>query len=168
MNRLAEKVSPVMNDAELEEVIATYYRNEAQTLTTGTEASLLKFKELTGGLKPEEAARWEEIKKTFRKNQILGGVGEDDPVGRVVAKLGAFYDGLEKIKEVLETAIQNRGSDDRPLIIITPPASAVTATDTRSNKLRSDWTNEVAITQETLRKIWDLIDADKPKADGSS
>jgi hypothetical protein len=167
MNRLAEKVSPVMNDAELEELISTYYRNEAQTLTTGTEANLLKFKELTGEITPVEAARWEEIKKTFRKNQILGGMGEDDPVGRVVAKLGAFYDGLEKIKEVLETAIRTRDGDDRPLIIITPPASAVTATDVRRN-VPSDWKNEVAITQETLRKIWDLIDADKPKADGSS
>jgi hypothetical protein len=53
------------------------------------------------------------------------------------------------------------------LIIITPPAAAVTATDTRG-KVRGDWTNEVAITQETLRKIWDLIDADKPKPDGTS
>jgi hypothetical protein len=167
MNRLAEKVSPVMNDAELEELISTYYRNEAQTLTTGTEANLLKFKELTGEITPAETTRWEEIKKTFRKNLILGGVGDDDPVGRVVAKLGAFYDGLEKIKEVLETAIAARSGDDRPLIILTPPASAVTVTDTRP-KRPNDWANEVAITQETLRKIWDLIEADKPKADGTS
>jgi hypothetical protein len=167
MNRLAEKVSPVMNDSELEELISTYYRNEAQTLTAGAESNLLKFKELTGEIAPNDKARWEEIKKTFRKNQILGGVGEDDPVGRVVAKLGAFYDGLEQIKEVLQAAMQNRSSDDRPLIIITPPASAVTATDSRG-KGRGDWANEVAITQETLRKIWDLIDADKPKADGTS
>jgi hypothetical protein len=33
MNRMAEKVSAVMNDAELEALIQQHYQNEAQTLT---------------------------------------------------------------------------------------------------------------------------------------
>jgi hypothetical protein len=166
MNRLAEKIAPVMNEAELEELLASYYRNEAQTLTTGAEANLLKFKELTSSLTPADAARWEEIKKTFRKNQILGGTGEDDPVSRVVQKLSAFYDGLAGIREALESAMAARPSDadgKRPLIIVTPPASPAGASaGVPSEKpLPSEWTREVAISQETLRKIWDLIEADR-------
>jgi hypothetical protein len=165
MNRLAEKVAPVMNDAELEELLAAYYRNESQTLTSGAEANLLKFKEMIGKLSPEESARWEEIKKTFRKNQILGGTGEDDPVSRVVAKLAAFYDGLSGIKEVLAEGA--RRDDDRSVIIVSPPSSPLPApANEEKPALPGDWTREVAITQETLRKIWELIEADRPKPSG--
>ncbi|MBX3437119.1 MAG: DNA repair ATPase, partial [Planctomycetaceae bacterium] len=48
MNRIAEKVLPVMNNQELETLIVSSYQNDAQTLTTGTEANLLKFKDLLG------------------------------------------------------------------------------------------------------------------------
>lgn len=170
MNRLAEKIAPVMNDAELEELLAAYYRNEAQTLTTGAEANLLKFKELIGRLTPEESARWEEIKKTFRKNQILGGTGEDDPVSRVVAKLAAFYDGLSGIKDVIADGIGTRGDGDRPLIIVSPPSASVPTTSAADTKpaLPSDWTREVAISQETLSKIWELIEADRARPNGGA
>jgi hypothetical protein len=168
MNRLAEKIAPVMNEAELDELLSAYYRNEAQTLTTGAEASLLKFKELIGKLAPEESARWEEIKKTFRKNQILGGTGEDDPVSRVVAKLAAFYDGLADIKDVLADRMGTRRDGDRPLFIVSPPPAPVPDAKTETKPaLPGDWTREVAITQETLRKIWELIEADRTKPDGN-
>src|SRR5687768_12252844 len=35
MNKLAEKVVPAMNDAEVEALIGDHYRGESQTLTTG-------------------------------------------------------------------------------------------------------------------------------------
>ena len=38
MNRLAEKVAAIMNDAEVHALLLDHYRNEAQTLTTGAEA----------------------------------------------------------------------------------------------------------------------------------
>ncbi len=44
MNRIAEKIIPIMNDEELERLIVDHYVSEAQTLTTGAEANLLKFK----------------------------------------------------------------------------------------------------------------------------
>ena len=34
-----------------------------------------------------ETARWADIKKEFMKRRLLGGAGEEDPVGRVVAQL---------------------------------------------------------------------------------
>ncbi|HHY86079.1 MAG TPA: AAA family ATPase [Verrucomicrobia bacterium] len=102
MNRLAEKVVPIMNDGEVRALVVEHYRNEAQTLTTGAEANLLKFKEIIGELSPEEKARWEEIKKTFKRNQLVRGGDQSDPVGRVVGQLSAFQSGLQSIQETLE------------------------------------------------------------------
>src|SRR5690606_4712135 len=47
MNKIAEKISPLMNEKELDILIMSHYEGEAQTLTTGAEANLLKFKEIT-------------------------------------------------------------------------------------------------------------------------
>ena len=48
MNKIAQRIQPVMNDAELAAVIDDHYAAEAQTLTTGAEANLLKLAELRG------------------------------------------------------------------------------------------------------------------------
>jgi hypothetical protein len=102
MNRLAEKVVTIMNDAEVRAIILDHYRGESQTLTTGTEANLLKFKELIGALTPEEKARWEDIKQTFKRNNAARGAGgENDPAGRIVAQLSGFQSGLEGIQKVI-------------------------------------------------------------------
>ena len=101
MNRIAEKVLPLMTMEEVEGLIFDHYENESQTLTTGAEANLLKFKEMEGVLTEEEAARWEQIKKDFGKQKLLGGAGENDPVARVVAQMSQFNDGLEVIGQGL-------------------------------------------------------------------
>ena len=49
MNKIAEQLAPIMNDEELQTLIDSHYENQAQTLTTGAEANLLKFK-ITGQL----------------------------------------------------------------------------------------------------------------------
>lgn len=97
MNRIAEKILPLMTVAEVNGLIDDHYQSESQTLTTGAEANLLKFKDLEGKLDEKEAARWTQIKKDFNKNKLLGGAGENDPVARVVAQLSQFNDGLESI-----------------------------------------------------------------------
>jgi hypothetical protein len=105
MNRLAEKVVPIMNDEEVRTLIVDHYKGESQTLTTGAEANLLKFKEIFGVITPEEAARWVDIKKTFQRNQITRGAGQDDPVSRVVGQLAAFQTSLETIGQTLQTGL---------------------------------------------------------------
>ncbi|WP_041379433.1 DNA repair ATPase, partial [Phycisphaera mikurensis] len=75
MNRIAEKVSAVMNDAELRELIVSAYEQDAQTLTTGAEANLLKFRELVFGLTPEQEERWVEIKSAFVRNNSVRALG---------------------------------------------------------------------------------------------
>jgi len=102
MNRLAEKVVAIMNDDEVRALILDHYRGESQTLTTGAEANLLKFKELIGVQTPEEKSRWEDIKKTFKHNTAARGAGgTDDPAGRIVAQLSGFQSGLEGIQKVI-------------------------------------------------------------------
>lgn len=106
MARLTEKVVGIMDEREVAALISDHYRGESQTLTSGAEANFLKFKELTGTLTPEEAARWSDIKTTFQRNTIARGTGgEDDPVGRVVAQLHGFQDGLAAIRETIASQI---------------------------------------------------------------
>ncbi|MFI6452857.1 DNA repair ATPase [Streptosporangium amethystogenes] len=91
MNKLAARVVPVMNDAELEAVIDDHYLGEAQTLTSGAEANLLKLAELRGTLTAEQAARWAEVKAAYLRSQALGGA-EDDPMTRAVGAVGLLAD----------------------------------------------------------------------------
>lgn len=108
MNKMAEKVVPVMNDQELQTLIKTHYENEVQTLTTGAEANLLKFKEIIGWINADEKARWEEIKTTFKKNQRFKGVGGGDGnhMNQLLTQLASLGDGVEGIKQALENRIR--------------------------------------------------------------
>ena len=106
MNRLAERVVPVMNDDELEAVIDDHYAGEAQTLASGAEANLLKLAELRGRLTGKQAERWEAVKEAFLREQRLGG-GEDDPVSRAVGAITLLSDRVGGI----ETALRGSRSE---------------------------------------------------------
>jgi len=98
MNKLAEKISPVMNAAELQQLISDHYLGEAQLLTTGAEENLLKLGELRGTLTGDEQARWQQIKADFLRNKAMGA--EDADVGgRVVAQLADIAVGLQRLGE---------------------------------------------------------------------
>jgi hypothetical protein len=91
MNKLAERIVPVMNDDELAAVIDDHYVGEAQTLTSGAEANLLKLGELRGTLTAEQSKRWDEVKAGYRRAQALGGA-QDDPMSRAVGAVGLLAD----------------------------------------------------------------------------
>ncbi|GII04146.1 DNA repair ATPase [Planobispora takensis] len=91
MNKLAARIVPVMNDGELEAVIDDHYLGEAQTLTSGAEANLLKLAELRGRLTPGQAGRWAEVKAAYMRSQSLGGA-DDDPMTRAVGAVGLLAD----------------------------------------------------------------------------
>ncbi|MEL6942685.1 MAG: AAA family ATPase, partial [Bacteroidota bacterium] len=99
MNKLAEKIVPIMNEQELQTLLLSHYEGEAQTLTTGTEANLLKFKELIGQMSEEEAARWKAIKATYVKSKTKSG---SQSMAQILRELRAFTEGLEGIRRVLE------------------------------------------------------------------
>ncbi|NJQ04637.1 DNA repair ATPase [Streptomyces lonarensis] len=65
-NRLAERVVPVMTEEEVESAIDDHYLAEAQTLTRGAEANLLKLAELRGRMTEEQRQRWSDIRQAFR------------------------------------------------------------------------------------------------------
>jgi hypothetical protein len=100
MNKLAERIVPVMNEAELEAVIDDHYLGEAQTLTSGAEANLLKLAELRGTLTVAQRERWADVKAAFLRSQALGG-DEDDPMSRAIGALGLLADRVAGV----ETAI---------------------------------------------------------------
>ncbi len=100
MNKLAEKIVPVMNPAELEALIDDHYLGEAQTLTTGAEHNLLKLAELRGTLDEEKTARWAEIKRGYARVQAMGGA-EDNPAVRLIGQLGLVSDRLQDIGAVI-------------------------------------------------------------------
>ncbi|WP_372470673.1 DNA repair ATPase [Nonomuraea aurantiaca] len=96
MNKLAERIVPAMNEAELEAVIDDHYLGEAQTLTSDAEANLLKLAELRGRLTPAQAARWSDIKAAYLRAKALGGA-EDDPMTRAVGALGLLADRVGEV-----------------------------------------------------------------------
>ncbi|MYT97125.1 MULTISPECIES: DNA repair ATPase [unclassified Streptomyces] len=109
MNKIAERIVPVMNGAELSAVVDDHYAGEAQTLTTGAEANLLKLAALRGTLTAEQAGRWAAITSSYVRTQALGGP-DGDPMTRAVAALGLLADRIAAV----ETAIQ-RAADPRNL-----------------------------------------------------
>ncbi|MFI6012606.1 DNA repair ATPase [Streptomyces sp. NPDC051243] len=109
MNKIAQRIQPVMNAAELAALIDDHYSAEAQTLTTSAEANLLKLAELRGTLSHEQALRWTALKTAYVRSQTLGGP-ENDPLTRAVAALGLLADRVAEV----ETAI-NRAAGPRHL-----------------------------------------------------
>lgn len=109
MNKLTEKVSSVMNEQEMLQLIDDHYLGEAQLLTTGAEANLLKLAELRGSLDEAQAARWEQIKRDFLRNKAMGG-DDADTGGKVVAQLADLVEGVQSLASVAEQA----GVSDSP------------------------------------------------------
>jgi hypothetical protein len=103
MNKLAEKIAPIMNESELRTLLLAHYEGEVQTLTADAEANFLKLKELLGWLSPEEAERWSAIKAAFQKKQRFGGADGSDRMAQLIAQMDAFNEGLLGIRAALET-----------------------------------------------------------------
>lgn len=109
MNKLAEKIVPVMNDGELDALIDDHYAGEAQTLTSGAEANLLKFAELRGTLAGAAGDRWNQIKRDFGRAKMTGG-GDGDPVARVTGQLLGMTDQIAGIEKAMR---DNAGTFER-------------------------------------------------------
>jgi hypothetical protein len=113
MNKLAEKVSPVMNDAELQQLITDHYLGEAQLLTTGAEENLLKLGELRGVMTEAQTERWAQIKRDFLRNKAMGAQ-DGDVGGRVVAQLADIASGLQAMRGDEQPVEVNVAPDPAP------------------------------------------------------
>lgn len=103
MNKLVEKISPVMNAAELQQLVADHYAGEAQLLTTGAEENLLKLAELRAVMDETMIARWTQIKRDFMRNKAMGA-GDTDVGQRVVAQLNDLVEGVRALEKSPEAA----------------------------------------------------------------
>jgi hypothetical protein len=96
MNKIAEKIVPVMNEDERKKIVENSYMNDAQTLAGDAEASLLKFREITERIDEKQAERWQEIKNMFLKNKE----GKDnDKLLQVIKELGRIADSIGVMKQ---------------------------------------------------------------------
>ena len=100
MNKMAEKVVPVMTEEEVEQLIVDHYRGEAQTLTVGAEENLLKLAELRDNQTSEQITRWQQIKADFVRHQSLGD--SDNPVAAIASQISLLQKGLTQIGEALQ------------------------------------------------------------------
>lgn len=107
MNKMAEKISPAMNDAEIAQMISDHYLGESQLLTTGAEENLLKLAELRGTMDPTQSARWAQIKSDFLRDKGMGG-DEADTGARMVAQLSDIVAGIKGLTH----ARQAQAADD--------------------------------------------------------
>jgi hypothetical protein len=109
MNKLAEKVVPVMNADELERLIDDHYASESQTLTIGAEHNLLKLAEMRGRMTDTMRERWDAIRKEFQRLKMVGG-SDEDPVARVTAGLANLGEGLRGIESAMGRAATAAGA----------------------------------------------------------
>src|SRR5690606_11689997 len=58
---LSENNSPVMNAAELQQLVSDHYLRESPLLTSGSEENLPKLAELRGAMDAAQLSRWEHI-----------------------------------------------------------------------------------------------------------
>ncbi|WP_306325695.1 DNA repair ATPase [Streptomyces venezuelae] len=107
MNRIAARISPAMNDAELAAVIDDHYTAEARTLTTEAEANLLKLAALRGTLTEAQRERRAEITAAYLRTRSLGGAGED-PLSRAVAALGLLADRVGAVEKAISRVTPTR------------------------------------------------------------
>jgi len=112
MNRIAERVLPIMNDDELQTLILSNYEQDSQTLTSDAEANMLKFKEMTGISTEDEAKRWANIKRTYEQNVKMKGIDAGDQVGQVILQLREFSDGLHSIREAMGEGVKHLSERD--------------------------------------------------------
>ena len=102
MNKMTEKLSAIMNEEELNQLIDDHYLGESQLLTQGAESNLLKLGEMRGVLTEAETERWAQIKADFLRNKAMGG--EDGDTGaRIVAQLVDLASGFNAISSQFET-----------------------------------------------------------------
>lgn len=165
MNRIAERVLDLMNDDELRTLINSSYEGDSQTLTSGAEANMLKFKELTGQLSDTEAERWASIKKTFTKNLQLKGLGDDQAVSQVLVQLGSINDGLEAICDAMKNGAASLGSREAQTTsveVVSKVPHSLVAVMSEQFKLMQGWLapifKETREQTEEMKRLKTLMD----------
>ncbi len=121
MNKMAEKVSSVMNQDELMQLIEDHYQGESQLLTNGTEENLLKLAELRGNMNEQQQARWAQIKDDFLRTKAMGGEDADGSVNianqmiDLVEQVKSFKSSLEGSNSAALERLESQNAFDSKL-----------------------------------------------------
>ncbi len=102
MIKLTPKVSALMRDEELNNLLLDHYRGEAQTLTTGAEENLLKLAHLLGKPTRPEQVRWQSLLANVARLRKQGGADADGAtkVANTLSDIGAQIASLTKQTEL--------------------------------------------------------------------
>jgi hypothetical protein len=100
MSKLTPKVSAIMHDDELDDLLRDHYRGEAQTLTTGAEENLLRLAHLLGKPSEAERTRWQALVEDFVRLRKQGGADADGAT-RVANLLGEIGERIGSLGERL-------------------------------------------------------------------
>lgn len=112
MNKMAEKVSAVMDDSELNQMIDDHYLGEAQLLTSGAEENLLKLGSVRGTLDDQTKQRWRQICEDYLRNKALGG-DDTDTGNKVVMQI---HDLVKAVQGVgMHLAQKAVSPEDKPI-----------------------------------------------------
>lgn len=103
MNKMAEKVSAVMNQEEMMQLIEDHYLGESQLLTNGTEENLLKLAELRGNMTEQQTQRWAQIKEDFKRTKALGG-DDSDSGTKIANQMIDLVEGLDELKSSIQSS----------------------------------------------------------------
>ena len=101
MNKLTEKIIPLMNEEELLQLIKEHYRRESQSLSSNAESNLLALKSMLGWTNQEEGERWEMIKEEFLKLRQYSRLDDQSPMSRLLIKLDSFSEELQAISQAI-------------------------------------------------------------------
>jgi hypothetical protein len=108
MNKMAEKIASVMNDQELQQMIADHYLGEAQLLTSGAEENLLKLAEIRGVMTEEQSKRWQQIKADFLRNKAMGG-DDSDTGNKIVVQLADLVGSVRHLADMARAPVSVDG-----------------------------------------------------------
>ena len=96
MNKLAEKVVPIMNESEVQSLILDHYQGEVQTLTKDSEANFLLFKRLIERMTAKEEERLGYIINVYQEQKAQNS---GDMIQPVIQELRAFNELIRGIKD---------------------------------------------------------------------
>lgn len=101
MNKMVGQIVPLMNEKEVEDLVLTHYESESQTLTSDSEANLLKLKEIMGKQNDVEETRWKHIVEVFNNNNKAAGSEKDDIKGFILSEMAELNENLDGIKRAI-------------------------------------------------------------------
>jgi MoxR-like ATPase len=114
MNKMVEKLSPIMNEEELETLILSHYENESQSLSSSAEFNFLKLKELLNLLSPEEKIRKEEILEVFDRQQRMKSFGGNQ-IAPIIDQMARMGTGLNELVQIFSQYEQLKNNNNEPI-----------------------------------------------------